>query len=71
MHEYSAFVLLDELLLLALWLDQLRKMQLSYPFHTTLALFSLLQQVNLSVEALPNHFILILIPMNEISVFRF
>ena len=52
MHEHSAFVLLDELLLLALWLDQLRRMQLSYPFHTSLALFALLRRVDLSVEAL-------------------
>lgn len=52
MHEHSAFVLLDELLFPALWLDQNRKMHLSYPFHTTLALFLLLQRVNLSVEAL-------------------
>lgn len=51
MHEHSAFVLLDELLLLALWLDQISKMQLSYPFHTTLALFSLLRWVDLSVQA--------------------
>ena len=51
MREHSAFVLLDKLLLLALWLDQIRKMQLSYPFHATLALFSLLQWVELPVEA--------------------
>lgn len=72
MHEHSAFALLYELFLLALWIDQLRQMQLIFPFHTTLALFSLLWQVDPSVQTvlvLPNHFIFILIPMNEISVF--
>jgi len=72
MHEHSAFALLYELFLLALWIDQLRQMQLIFPFHTTLASFSLLWQVDPSVQTvlvLPNHFIFILIPMNEISVF--
>lgn len=52
MPEHSAFVLLEELFRLALCLDQIRKMQLSYPFHTILALFLWLCQVGFSAEAL-------------------
>lgn len=52
MHEHSAFVLLDELLLLVLWIDKVGNMQLNYPFHTARALFVLHRQVNLSAEAL-------------------
>lgn len=52
MPEHSAFVLLEELFLLALCLDQIRKMQLSYPFHTIPALFPWLCQVGSSAETL-------------------
>lgn len=52
MLEHSAFVLLEELFLPALCLDQIRKMQLSYPFHTIHAPFPWLCQVGFSAEAL-------------------